>query len=243
MGNLWNGSAEVMPGTPFHIFYITTFPDIIAPRIPICRKTLPISCRIRELFLFLPMKKWNTMPLISIKHIKSNTPITMKRFFVFFAALMMGVSMWAQQSVFTVVFATSDDGFVNIRQRPSSKAPILGKLYMFSHGLGQGVLRGQRGNWSKVSVGKVTGWAYSKYVGSQNWYSGNGHPKIVAAHDNTPIYAEDFRDGSHDILFTTIDEGTIIADEYEEDGEFYILMTAHDNLFIKKSDVRVVSGL
>lgn len=167
----------------------------------------------------------------------------MRRFFVLFAALIMGAAVWAQQPVFTVVYATSDDGFVNVRQRPSTKAPILTQLYMFSHGLGSGVLRGQSGNWCKVSVGKVTGWAYSKYVGSQNWYSGQGHDKIVAARDHTPIYRESYEDGSKYPLFTTVDRGTIIADNYDEDGEYYVLKTAHDFLFIRKTDVRVVSGL
>lgn len=166
----------------------------------------------------------------------------MKRFIMFFAALTMGATLWAQQ-VFTVVYATSDDGFVNVRQRPSTKAPILTQLYMFSHGLGTGVLRGQSGNWSKVSVGKITGWAYSKYVGTQDWYRGQGHDKLVAALDNTPIYRESFEDSADHPLFTTVSKGTIIADQYEEDEEYYILTTAHDYLFIKKSDVRVVSGI
>ena len=167
----------------------------------------------------------------------------MKRLIVFLYAMMMGISMWAQQPVFTVVYATSDDGFVNVRQRPSTKAPVLTKLYMFSHGLGNGVLRGQSGNWCKVSVGNVTGWAYSKYVGSQNWYSGRGHDKIVAAREKTPIYRESYEDGSKYPLFATVSKGTIIADEYDEDGIYYVLKTAHDFLFIKKTDVRIVSGI
>ena len=165
----------------------------------------------------------------------------MKRFLLIFTALMLGTTMWAQQ-VFTVVYATSDDGFVNVRQRPSTKAPILTQLYMFSHGLGNGVLRGQSGNWSKVSVGNITGWAYSKYVGTQDWYQGQGHDKLIAARENTPIYRESYEDGSKHPLFTTVSKGTIIADQYQEDEEYYILTTAHDNLFIKKGDVKVVSA-
>lgn len=166
----------------------------------------------------------------------------MKRILLFFAALTMGATMWAQQ-VFTVVYATSDDGFVNVRQRPSTKSPVLTQLYQFSHGLGSGVLRGQSGNWSKVSVGNVTGWAYSKYVGTQDWYRGQGHDKLVAIRDNTPIYCESMEDGSKHPLFTTVSKGTIIADEYQEDEEYFILVTAHDNLFVKKRDVKVVSGI
>ena len=38
-----------------------------------------------------------------------------------FATLMMCGFLWSQE-VFTVVYATSDDGFVNVRQRPSAKS-------------------------------------------------------------------------------------------------------------------------
>ena len=162
-----------------------------------------------------------------------------KRFLSVVAALMMGCAIWAQD-VLTVVYATSDDGFVNVRQKPSMKAPVLTKLYQFSHGLGSGVLRGKSGNWCKVSVGKVTGWAYAKYVGEMNWYEGSGKPRLVAAKENTPIYAESMEDGSHDILFATVGKGTIIADKFQEDGAYYVLMTAHDNLFIKKTDAKIV---
>ena len=117
----------------------------------------------------------------------------MKRFFSIMAALMVGCAIWAQD-VLTVVYATSDDGFVNVRKNPSMKAPVLTKLYVFSHGLGQGVLRGKSGNWGKVSVGKTTGWAYSKYVGEQTWYEGNGQPKLVATKASTPIYTDNYKD-------------------------------------------------
>ena len=163
----------------------------------------------------------------------------MKRLFCFLAVLMMGSAMWAQ-GVFTVVYATSDDGFVNVRKQPSMKAPVVSKLWMFSHGLGNGVLRGKSGKWCKVSVGKDTGWAYAKYVGEMNWYEGNGKPRLVAVKEKTPIYAESMEDGSHDILFATVGKGTIIADKFEEDGAYYVLMTAHDNLFIKKTDAKIV---
>ncbi len=155
------------------------------------------------------------------------------------ATLAIGATMWSQE-VFTVVYAVSDDGFVNVRERPSSKARVLKKLYMFSHGLGQGVLRGKSGNWTKVSVGKTTGWAYSKYVGSQNWYKGDGSPRLVAASTTTPIYTESYEDAAKHPLFTTVKKGTIIADTFEEDADYYILTTAHDNLFIKKKDAIVV---
>ena len=61
-------------------------------------------------------------------------------------------------NIFTVVYAISDDGFVNVRETPSAKAAILDTLWMAFHGLGNGVLvEGQEG-WSKVSVGEHVGW-------------------------------------------------------------------------------------
>lgn len=163
----------------------------------------------------------------------------MKRLMMFFAALTISGTMWAQD-VFTVVYAVSDDGFVNVREKPSSKARVLTKLYMFSHGLGEGVLRGKSGNWTKVSVGKTTGWAYSKYVGSMNWYKGDGSPRLVAALTSTPIYRESMEDAAKHPLFTTVKKGTVIADKFEEDGEYYVLTTAHDYLFVKKTDAKIV---
>lgn len=150
------------------------------------------------------------------------------------------VSSLQAQHVFTVVYATSEDGFVNVRSQPSNKGRVLTKLYMFSHGLGSGVFCDRKGNWSKVRVGDVTGWAYSKYVGCQNWYSGTGQTILVAASVRTPIYTEDYRDAGIRPLFTTVSKGTIIADEYQEEGDFYVLITAHDYLFVRKSDVKVV---
>lgn len=164
----------------------------------------------------------------------------MKRLFTFFAALAMLVSMWAQQPVFTVVYATSSDGFVNVRKSPSSKAPIIEKLYASFHGHGDGVLRKQGDTWSRISVYDVTGWVSTKYIGTQTWYTGQGQSMIVAAKDQTKIYGENFADEVELPLFTTVEKGTIIADEYSEDDNYYILETAHDYFFIKKSDVEVV---
>lgn len=163
----------------------------------------------------------------------------MKRFLSVMAVLMVGCAIWAQE-VFTVVYATSDDGFVNVRKQPSMKAPVLTQLWVINHGLGNGVLRGKSGNWCKVSVGKVTGWAYAKYVGELNWYEGNGQPRLVAAKVDTPIYVESMEDGSKNIFFTTVSKGTVIADKFQEDNDYYVLITAHDNLFIKKTDAIIV---
>ena len=143
----------------------------------------------------------------------------------------------AQPEVLTVVYATSNDGFLNVRSQPSTKGDILGKLWIQSHGMGNGVLREKGDKWSKVSVGDITGWVFTKYMGSQTWYDGKGAKKLIANRDNTPVYGENYADADDYPLFTTVKKGTILGDRFEEYQEYYILMTAHDNLYIKKEDV------
>lgn len=141
--------------------------------------------------------------------------------------------------IFTLVYAISSDGFVNVRQSQSSSAPILGEVLTPLHGLGNGVKRAKSGKWTLVSVGKVTGWCYSKYLGEQNWYSGHGAKMLIANKPNTPIYVECYEEGIPYTLFTTVKQGTIIADEFTEDNTHYILSSAHDALFISKTDAIV----
>ena len=149
------------------------------------------------------------------------------------------VSPNAAPEIFTLVYAISSDGFVNVRQSQSSSSPILGEVLTPFHGLGNGVKRGKSGKWILVSVGKVTGWCYSKYLGEQNWYSGHGNRVLIANKPNTPIYVECYEEGIPYTLFTTVKQGTIIADEFTEDNTHYILSSAHDGLFIRKSDAIV----
>ncbi|MCR5678929.1 MAG: SH3 domain-containing protein [Prevotella sp.] len=144
-----------------------------------------------------------------------------------------------QGEVLTVVYATSDDYFLNVRAQPSSRAAIIDTLWMQSHGLGSGVLRQYGDQWSKISVGSVTGWVYTKYMGTQSWYDGTGRNILVAARENTPIYGENYVGEDDYPLFTTVKKGTILADEYDEIEGYYVLKTGHDYLFIKKSDAEV----
>ena len=142
--------------------------------------------------------------------------------------------------VFTVVYAESDDGFLNVRLSPSMKGEIATKLWMQDHGLGRGVLLEKGKQWSKVSVDGIVGYVYTKYLGQMTWMAGSG-PKIVA-NKNAVIYCEDNAEGTLK-PFYTIPKGTIIADTFFEhsfDGvEYYELRTGHDYLFVKKTDVIV----
>ena len=165
----------------------------------------------------------------------------MKRFFtLFILALLTGTATLRAQNIFTVVYADSYDGFVNVRSQPSNQGRILTQLYEPDHGLGGGVLLGQQGGWLKVRVGTVTGWAYGKYVGRMTWYTGQGKKRLVASKPNTPLFLDDFS-GEKPVgpVFTTVDSGTILADEFDSFGNYYVLMTAHDNLYVRMTDVRV----
>ena len=76
-----------------------------------------------------------------------------------------GIQLYAQDTL-TFVYAISDDGFVNVRSAPNSKAPIIDKIGMFNSVLGNGILLNEKkGNWVKIATwdGKK-GWANSKYL-------------------------------------------------------------------------------
>ncbi len=162
----------------------------------------------------------------------------MKRILVLLSMVLTCIALKAQD-VLTVVYATSDDGFLNVRSEPSNKGKILTTLAMRFHDLGDGILIEKGDQWSKVQVHGKTGWVYNKYLGFQTWYTGKGKRKLVAARDNTPLYGEDFSGENQLPLFGTVPKGTVLADEFTEENGYYILWTIHDNLFIRKKDARV----
>ena len=168
-----------------------------------------------------------------------------KRLICLMAFVAMVCSASAQQqrtidaSVFTVAYATSDDGFLNVRSKPSNSGKVLTKLWMQFHGLGNGVLREQGEKWSKVSVGNITGWVYNKYLGTQSWYSGEGNTILVAGYEGMPIFGENYADEGDMPLFATVKKGTILGDEFYEHEGYYELRTGHDYVFIRKTDAEI----
>ena len=91
----------------------------------------------------------------------------MKRIILFFSFFLMCCVCWSQKlitpSELIVVYATSDDGFLNVREAPSSKARILGTLPLCFHGLGRGILLESGERWSKVKIeNDIVGWVYNK---------------------------------------------------------------------------------
>ncbi len=163
----------------------------------------------------------------------------MKRLCILFFALIMCSVIWAQK-VFTVVYATSDDNFVNVREQPSPNARVLDKLWMQFHGLGGGILLEQQGKWTKVRLRNgVIGWCYSKYVGTQTWYTGEGDSILVAAKPVTNLYTDNYADEGPLPLFGTVEKGTILGDEFFDHNGYYELRTGHDYVFIRKEDAEV----
>ena len=143
------------------------------------------------------------------------------------------------QSIFTVVYAISDDGFVNIREQPSSESKILGELHVGIDGIGEGVLIEKGDSWSKVSTKGIVGWAYTKYLGFQTWYKGTGNSILIANLPQTPIY-ENADVDEEECKFTSVMKGTIIADSFKDSGKYYALLTTGTSLLVRKDDVKIV---
>lgn len=165
----------------------------------------------------------------------------MKRYFFSFCMVFVCCALWSQNELI-VCYATSDDGFLNVRSLPSSKADVLTTLPMAFHGLGRGILLEYGKNWSKVRVENSVGWVYTKYMGTMGWYTRNGGPKLVAKKEITSLFTDNYADdGPKYVPYGYVEKGTIIADEYEllADG-YYVLKTGHDYLFINQDDVEVV---
>lgn len=59
------------------------------------------------------------------------------------------------------VYSNAYDGFINIRQTPQSKAPIVGVLRNGPEG---SVLLGTEGEWKKIDCNGIVGYVYEKYV-------------------------------------------------------------------------------
>ena len=147
--------------------------------------------------------------------------------------------VYPETKVFTVLYATSQDGVVNVRTKPNTRGRIVGEIHAMYHGIGDGILL-KEGNWHKViaSNGKV-GYANSKILGKITWYDG-GRRAIVAKAD-CPVYGENFKDGVIEANppICKLAKGTIIAERYEEDERYYQLTSAHDYLFIPKRYCKV----
>jgi hypothetical protein len=136
--------------------------------------------------------------------------------------------------------AAGSHGFVYVREVPVPKTKAVGKLYTCLHGYCEGVLIEQQGPWCKIALGRYVGYVETDKVEFQSWYDGTGEQVIVAALPFTPIYGESY-DGE-DVIDDYIGKGTVIADCFEDiGGDYFMLITAHDYLYVRKSDVMLVA--
>lgn len=158
----------------------------------------------------------------------------MKKSFFIFLMLAMGMAA-NSQTVFELVYATSDDGFVNIRTEPSAHASVVGRIEKPFIGLRYTMLAGQHEEWIKVVQDGVTGYARTGYLGFQKWYTGK-RPYLVAQ-VSTPVY--DDNAGAVGKKVCTIAPGTIIADKFNSNKKYYILTTGRGYLFIPKECVEL----
>lgn len=60
-----------------------------------------------------------------------------------------------------IVYSKSSDGFLNIRETPSSKGRILGKFRNGPHGA---VYLGQSGSWTEIDCDGIVGYVYTSYL-------------------------------------------------------------------------------
>ena len=162
----------------------------------------------------------------------------MKRSLVLLLYLIFaGFQLYAQnRDTLTFVYATSDDGFVNVRNAPNSKAPIIDRINMFNTVLSNGILLDEKkGNWVKVATwdGKK-GWANSKYLKTFTCIFGEDDYILVATAPETTIYNSDGK------KYCTIKEGTIIADAwFYKEGEYYVI-SDHSTIYIPISQAKIV---
>lgn len=150
-----------------------------------------------------------------------------------------GVKFNPDAQVFTVLYAISDDYFVNVREVANAKSAILDTINGMFHGIGDGVLIEKGEKWDKVrgASGKV-GYSNNKFLGYMTWYEASGAPVMIAARDNTPIYGENYADEGDYPVFCTVAKGTILADyNFESIEGYYSLLSGHDYLFLAKDDV------
>lgn len=150
---------------------------------------------------------------------------------------MMGLAVFANaqgsaQNVFALLYATSSNGVANVRSAPNANATKVGEIHGSLYGLGDGILL-KEGSWHKViaSNGKV-GYCNSRIHEKSTWY--NGGRQALVAKEGCPVYTEDFSGEGLESKapLCRLQKGTIIADNYKDKDDYYVLPSAHTDLYI-----------
>ena len=140
-------------------------------------------------------------------------------------------------------FVGAPDGeVVYIYEAPNINSKRVGELGYFYHGLYSDQLIRDLGDWLEIESG---GYVLADQADVQTWYGGTGECVVVAAQPHTYIYQESYDPDLDDVSIVKsgmfVMQGTVIADRVEMAGEYYLLMTAHDYLYVHRSDVQVLS--
>ena len=140
---------------------------------------------------------------------------------------------------------------IKIYKKPDKGSSVLGTLGEDYRGPGEGVLiEHTNRKWDKIRVGKTIGFVESAKVDYECFGCGE-ESVIIAAKTPTTIYRDCYADDDCDedglYIDDYVEEGTIISSDInvyyiDENGQkWYTLMTMHDYLYVKASDVKIVS--
>ena len=165
-----------------------------------------------------------------------------------FTLLCLGLwvpSMYAELPTYTRVYAVynGEDAFdysINVYQEPDTTSAVVQQLGAAFSGLAPAILLERAYTWSKIQMGDVVGYVECNKIDFQTWYYAEGIRVVLTAKDQTPIYADDPSGESEMIVVDYVAKNTIMTDDLILRDGYYVLETAHDNLYLKKSDVQVV---
>lgn len=149
----------------------------------------------------------------------------------------------AAARTFTMVIPNYDrmaanDYSVMVRQKPSAKSAKVTEIY-FVEGLSNAVLLADpTEKWVRVGGYKKQGFSNSYYLQNHTWYTGGGQTLLVAD-GLVPVYVESMADPEDVDQYSNplcyIQQGTVIADIFEETDHDYVLKTVHTDLLIPKT--------
>lgn len=129
-----------------------------------------------------------------------------------------------------------------VYEHPYPGATKIGYLLDCYHGLCPATLVKNLGDWYLI---EGEGYVRATEAVLQSWFDGDGDSIIIAAKPKTYIYVESYdEEDGYGIVNSEeyVAMGTIITDRIEEAGEdYYVLMTAHDYLYVHKNDVEIIS--
>jgi hypothetical protein len=132
-----------------------------------------------------------------------------------------------------------------IYEHPYPGATKIGSLFYCFYGLCPATLIKNLGDWYLIDDGGTIGYVRANEAGLQSWYRGDGDYIIIAAKPKTYIYVESYDEEDGEGIAISreyVAMGTILTDQIEEfNQDFYVLMTAHDYLYVHKNDVEIIT--